>query len=75
MDIYAFFYNSDTYDSAAFLISVHKSLRGAYNAMRKHIVADYMEWFNDGLLDGKSQWRFKPDFGKAWFVQKIKLCE
>jgi hypothetical protein len=75
MDIYGFFYNSDTYDSAPFLMSAHRSLRGAYTAMRKHIVADYVEWFNDGLIYGKQYWHHKPNFGKAWFISKIELCE
>ena len=73
MEIYGFYFNYDTYESAATLISVHRTLRGAYKAMRKFIIDDYNCWYDDRTLTGKQI--FKHSFGQAWYINKMQLCE
>jgi hypothetical protein len=40
------------------VVTLHKTKKGAYKAMREHLVADYNEWFNNRLLFGKKETYF-----------------
>ena len=73
MDIYGFYFNSDVCESAPSLISAHRTLRGAYKAMRKYIIDDYNYWYDDRSLYGKQS--YKHAFDKIWFIRKIQLRE
>lgn len=69
--VYGFYFNFDTWESAASLISLHRSLRGAYDAMRKYIVDDYNKWYNSRSITGKQE--FKHEFDVGWFIKKHEI--
>jgi len=82
---YEFLYNSDCYESAWPTISVHRTLEGAENAMRKHKdkrIEEYEDDFkltnevNEGLGDKiltRKEYEEKYPFGAGedWCVRPI----
>ena len=76
MIIYEFLYNSCTCESAAATMSLHRTLKGAYDAMRKHRWDVCVEDRNEQIRYGKD-WimsRFhKYDDWKWWGIRKRVL--
>jgi len=77
--IYEFVYTDCVYESAMTTISVHRTKRGAYKAMRKFITDRYMDWYDERIIYGKPKIyldgadRFDP-FG-MWEIRPIELKE
>ncbi len=71
--IWAFQYTHCIYESAFETISLHKTPKGAYNAMKKHILKEYEEWRESGLRYGKQN--FKHGEYEDWRIIKILILE
>ena len=72
--IYEFRYTDCIYESGYYTISVHKTLKGAYKAMRKFLTNSYMEWYNERITYGK--YNFDSFVGtQSWKISKTKLEE
>lgn len=73
--VYEFLYNSCTCESAAATVSIHKTLKGAYNAMRKHKWDACVEHREEYLTWGKGYFTFKLNFDawKWWGIRKVEV--
>jgi hypothetical protein len=78
-EVFEFVYTDCIYESAMATLSLHKTKKGAYNAMRDFLVNGYMEWYNERIMYGKPKdWFGTADkFGThcAWAVRSIALKE
>lgn len=72
MTLYAFKYCPCTYESAAEVISVHKTVFGAYRAMRQHRLNTFWEWRE---MPNEYRKSFQDTFAKHWFVHRIEVLE
>ena len=78
MQIFEFIYTSDTYESAMATMSMHRTKKGAYKAMRNYLNKEYMEWYNWRIIYGKYKSICGVDkFGRhcAWAVATRELQE
>lgn len=75
MKIFRFHFNSCTFESSYETISIHKTKKGAYKAMKTHKVDEYTSWYNDRLIFGKGGREFPYNFGKGWFIDESVLLE
>ena len=77
MSVYEFLYNSCTCESAAETVSIHRTLKGAYEAMRKHRWAMCVEHREEQLACGEGIvgrfWSY--DSFKWWGIRKKKVIE
>ena len=77
--VYEFCYNYDFYESSSTSISIHKTPKGAKNAMIKHkadILKEYdntlKEYENDCLVyEGLKEYPW--DYNKSWEIRKTEL--
>lgn len=77
MTIYEFLYNSCTCESSAETMSLHKTLKGAYKAMRKHRWDACVEHREEQLTWGEGligRFWFYDSF-KWWGIRKADLVE
>ena len=77
MLIYEVLYNPMYYESAAQTLSIHKTLAGAYKAMRKHRWNACVEHREDRLRfgnDGRAR-QYQYDAFKWWGIRKRELRE
>jgi len=65
MVVYEFCYCDCIYESAAATVSIHLSKKGAWEAMKKHKLEVYEEWFR---MSSSYKKRIKYTFPKAWFI-------
>lgn len=76
--VFEFAYTDCFYESAM-TISLHKTKKGAYKAMREFLINGYMEWYNERLIYGKRSFLYQGEdkFGEdcAWAVRTIELKE
>lgn len=70
--VYEFKYCFNTHESSSFTVSIHKTYKGAYKAMKKHMFEEYEEWLNYSSYFRK---RFKFNSHKEWFIVKTKLLD
>jgi len=58
-------------------LSLHRTKKGAYKAMRAFLETDYMQWYNERIIYGKGDRRWIDKFGThcAWAVRSIALKE
>lgn len=73
--VYAFIYNEMYYESAPKTMSIHKTKKGAYLAMRKFLIDRYWEWFKRHKKCYHGFWRDQckaPD-SEYWTVIEMKL--
>lgn len=72
MIIYEALYNPCIHESGCVTISVHKTLKGAYNAMKIHRMVEWEQY-----LGFSKKYRNRIKFGehKWWGVGRIKLEE
>ena len=68
--IYAFKYNPDIYESCAATMSIHRTYKGAYMAMKAFLLYRHEEWFNKPK---KYHELYCIDDGEHYFISKIKL--
>ena len=75
MTIYEFLYNSCTCESAAATISIHRTLKGAYEAMRKHrwdtCIEDREMKLRFGNHGSLKRWHY--DSWQWWGIRKRQL--
>lgn len=77
MQVYEVLHNPMYHESGAVTLSLHRTLNGAYKAMRAHRVKECEEFRDDQLLYGTDQLsrhRRYDDF-KWWGVRKNKVFE
>ena len=72
--VYEFLYNDCIHESSYAIISTHKTLKGAYNAMRKFIYGSYLEWNDERIRFGKSKGE-KPFYAERWRINKKELLD
>jgi len=75
--IYVFFYNSCIHESAPYPVSLHKSLKGAYDAMRKDKVNNYLLWYEERMVYGKRRYRYadKHALHEDWYVGQREILD
>lgn len=76
--VYEFRYTSCIYESDMRTISIHKTLLGAYKAMRKFLTDEYNLWYNERIMYGKYEKLSNVDkFGYAehWDIKSTELKE
>lgn len=73
MIVYAFEYCPDVCDSVYGIISLHKTAKGAYNAMRAHRLNVYNQWRNS-MFRKKLEGDKDTDY-QLWRIRKLKLEE
>jgi len=68
--IYQVLYCYDTFESSHETISVHRTAKGAYRAMKEHRLKIFYEW-----LSYSNQLRkpFKDTYSQSWKIRKIEL--
>ena len=71
--VWSFQYTYCVYESDFATISLHKTAKGAYNAMKKHILNEYEEWRESGLRHGKQM--FKHGENEDWRIVAIPILE
>ena len=71
--VYSFQYTYCIYESAFATISLHKTAKGAYNAMKKHILKEYKDWREEGIRYGKQT--FKHGQYEDWRIVAIPILE
>ncbi len=71
--VYSFQYTYCIYESAFATISLHKTAKGAYSAMKKHILKEYEQWREEGLRYGKQT--FKHGQYEDWRIVAIPVLE
>ncbi len=68
--VYEFLYNPCIHESTSCTMSIHRTKKGAYKALRKFLLEKYDEWYNSA--DRKhSKWTSY----ESWGVCEIKLEE
>ncbi len=77
MIVYAALHNPMYHESDASVISLHRTLKGAYKAMRKHRVAECIELREMRLRWGSDRQNrdFKYDDFKWWGIVKYEVEE
>ena len=73
MLIYEFVYTDSIFESGMVTLSVHKTKKGAYNAMREFLEKKYAEWRESGIRYGKQEYKFGTHC--AWNIRPIELRE
>lgn len=76
--VYEFRYTSCIYESAMHTMSIHKTLQGAYKAMRQFLIEEYYRWYNERIIYGKYERLSSVDkFGYAerWDINITELKE
>ena len=77
MIIYQFLFCHCTFEGGWTTMSLHKTKRGAYFAMRKYIVAKYMEEYNFRFIYGKdnSFGAWKTFWDKSYKISEIEVLD
>ena len=72
--VYQFLYCDCIYESSHLTMSLHKTKKGAYQAMRKYIIKNYTDWYDERILWGKDR-KSSIKFGthENWCVKEITL--
>lgn len=72
-EVFEFVYTDCIYEGAMATLSLHRTKKGAYKAMREFLTNGYMKWYNERIMRGKP----KDKFGThcAWAVRSIALKE
>jgi hypothetical protein len=75
--VYEFGYQPCIYESAMSTVSIHKTFKGAYKAMREHLLHSYKKWYDSRILYGKIRSYGVDKFGymEMWKVYKTPLQE
>lgn len=73
--VYIFYYNDCTFESAAMAMSLHRTKKGAYMEMRKHITQSWFDWRKECMNYGKRYATHDWNFGREWFIGKLPILE
>lgn len=75
--VWAFQYNSNIFESAFQTISLHMTVKGAYDEMKKHKLNSYYSWLKFNDLRKKQRGVFSSGYAHGWSeewrVIKIKV--
>jgi hypothetical protein len=71
--VFEFVYTDCIWESAMKTMSLHRTKKGAYNAMREFLERAYADWRDSGILYGKQHFKFGTDC--KWAVRPIELNE
>jgi hypothetical protein len=75
-EVYEFLYTDNIHESAMATMSLHRTKKGAYKAMRAFLESKYAEWYDERILKGKDKdWVDKFGLHCAWAIQPIMLYE
>jgi hypothetical protein len=75
-EVFEFVYTDCIYESAMATLSLHRTKKGAYKAMREFLEIEYANWYNEQILYGKDRkWGYKFGTHCAWAVRSIALKE
>lgn len=69
MKIYEFIYTDCVFESAMATMSINRTKKGAYKAMRKFLMSDFMEWYNDRIRYGKNHRGGKHAIHCDWAIR------
>ena len=72
--VYEFLYNSDTWESSASTISIHRTKKGVISAMNKHKDNIKKEWESE-CKKYPSAKEFPFDYGQWWGFKKTKVLD
>lgn len=72
MEVYKAMYCPCIHESGYVTISIHRTLKGAYKAIKAHKIEVFEEWLT-GSKFGKKYWR--SDHGQAWHITKVELVD
>ena len=77
MKIYEFLYCECVWESSSASMSLHRTKKGAYMAMRKHLMQEYERWQNMRTKYGKDKISGIDKFGQhqMWHVGEQELME
>jgi len=70
-EVFEFVYTSCIYESAFETLSLHRTKKGAYKAMREFLETEYEQWREDGIRYGKQHFKFGTYC--AWAVRLREL--
>ena len=75
--VYEAGYQECIFESVIAPISIHKTLKGAYQAMRNHLENEYSEWYEVRMICGKNQYFAIDKFGEheRWRVRRVPLLD
>jgi len=75
-EVYEFVHTDCIHDSAMATMSLHRTKKGAYKAMRNFLEKEYANWYDKRILYGKDKDRVDK-FGLhcTWAVRPIALKE
>lgn len=77
-NVYAFMFNDDIHEGSMSIISLHRTKKGAYVAMRNFLLTSYMEWYNERIMYGKNDGiDYIDKFGRysVWNIRTIPLTD
>lgn len=75
-EVFEFVYTDCIYESAMATMSLHRTKKGAYKAMREFLETEYAKWYDMRILYGKDKdWVDKFGLHCAWAVRPIELRE
>lgn len=75
LKLFTALYNPMVHESGFITLSVHRTKKGAWNAIKRHKIEEFNEWM-DGQFYSRRQenWdHFKFDFCKDWRIGTIEL--
>lgn len=74
--VYLFLYNPCIWESSFATISIHRTKKGAYQAMRKHKLKCYEEYRKREIYFKRDRF-FTDKFGadESWIIEKQKIEE
>jgi len=70
-EVYEFLYCDCIYESGYVTMSIHKTKRGAYKALRNYLEEEYAKWRDNALKRGKPYHKF--EIHSAWKIDTTIL--
>ena len=71
MKVYEFIYTNCIHESAMETMSVHRTKKGAYKAMRDFLETEYNGWREEGIMYGKQHFKFGCH--EYWAIRETEL--
>lgn len=76
--VYIAYWNDCIYESVPAPISIHRTMKGAYDAMKRTILEDYEEWLERRRWCDRATRKYTYDKhggDKHWFIRKEEILE
>lgn len=71
--VYAFEYTPCIYESYFKTMSIHRTKKGAYKAMRDFLETEYTKWRNYNLIFGVNSFKF--GYLESWRIIEVDVLE